>query len=278
MGCRIRCLCQEAVKPAPKSPKNSTNVNAPSPAGGARRKPGSSLGSVRHLGRSRCPQDIFSREPPGPFGSLPSSAPFCSPSRAAFDSPSPPGRGFRRYRSVSDLHRIHYPALHHRLPSAGGPRPDCGLRTLSSGRIHLVVFAFAMVCTAIVNLAFGIRGPHDELAKNRPKRYVRLASYFSPVERHRPLLNPSFTFDFNGPLPAGVANCSLSITPPTAAFPPRQGGMASSGLHRKQRPALWQRICPTPALLLKTSAFATARARLRSVSVAQWCWNSRCRA
>lgn len=72
------------------------------------------------------------------------------------------------------------------------------------GRIRLVVFAFAMVCTAIVNLAFGISGPYDELAKNRPKRYVRLASYFSPVERHRPLLNPTFTFDFNGPLPAGA--------------------------------------------------------------------------
>ena len=79
-----------------------------------------------------------------------------------------------------------------------------GFALSSPGRIHLAVFAFAMVCTAIVNMAFGISGPYDELAKNRPKRYVRLASYFSPVERHRPLLNPSFTFDFNGPLPAGA--------------------------------------------------------------------------
>lgn len=77
-----------------------------------------------------------------------------------------------------------------------------GFGLSSPGRIHLAVFGFAMVCTAIVNMAFGICGPYDELAKNRPKRYVRLASYFSPV--HRPLLNPSFTFTFNGPLPPGL--------------------------------------------------------------------------
>ena len=71
-------------------------------------------------------------------------------------------------------------------------------------RIHLAFFIFATVCTAVVNMAFAICGPYDELAKNRPKRFVRLASYFSPVERHRPLFNPCFTFEFNGPLPGGA--------------------------------------------------------------------------
>ncbi|MEO8597102.1 MAG: hypothetical protein ABI759_27535 [Candidatus Solibacter sp.] len=78
-----------------------------------------------------------------------------------------------------------------------------GFALSSPGRLRLAAFAFAMVCTAIVNMAFGICGSYNELARNRPKRYVRLASYFSPVERYRPLLNPGFTFNFDGPLPDG---------------------------------------------------------------------------
>jgi hypothetical protein len=43
---------------------------------------------------------------------------------------------------------------------------------------------------AFVNLALAISGPFDEMLKNRPERYMRLARRFSPVERLRPLLNP----------------------------------------------------------------------------------------
>jgi hypothetical protein len=43
----------------------------------------------------------------------------------------------------------------------------------------------------IVNLALGITGPFDDILANRPASYVRMAGWFSPVDRHRPMMNPS---------------------------------------------------------------------------------------
>lgn len=57
----------------------------------------------------------------------------------------------------------------------------------------------AALCTAlaaaigfgmVVNLALGIQGPYGEMLRTRPITYVRIARWFSPVERTRPLLNP----------------------------------------------------------------------------------------
>jgi hypothetical protein len=43
----------------------------------------------------------------------------------------------------------------------------------------------------IVNLALGITGPFDDILANRPASYVRIAGWFSPVDRYRPMMNPS---------------------------------------------------------------------------------------
>jgi hypothetical protein len=40
------------------------------------------------------------------------------------------------------------------------------------------------------NLALGIQGPYDQFVQASPGSYVKLARWFSPVERFRPLLNP----------------------------------------------------------------------------------------
>lgn len=49
----------------------------------------------------------------------------------------------------------------------------------------------------VVNLALGISGPHQEMLQNHPKRYLRIAGWFSPMPQFRPLLNPyvSVTFE-----------------------------------------------------------------------------------
>jgi hypothetical protein len=49
----------------------------------------------------------------------------------------------------------------------------------------------------VVNLAMGIAGPYDELLKNKPARYVRIASWFSPVRGLRPELNAAIEVDFS---------------------------------------------------------------------------------
>ncbi len=49
---------------------------------------------------------------------------------------------------------------------------------------------------AVVNLALGISGPHQEMLQNHPQRYLRIAGWFSPIARFRPLLNPSVSISF----------------------------------------------------------------------------------
>jgi hypothetical protein len=61
---------------------------------------------------------------------------------------------------------------------------------LTAALIGLIAFGLA------VNLALGIAGPYDEMLKNRPLRYVRIARWFSPLEKFRPVLNPKLAVDF----------------------------------------------------------------------------------
>lgn len=46
------------------------------------------------------------------------------------------------------------------------------------------------------NLALGLAGPYDDLLKNRPASYARIARWFSPIERYRPMLNPPVDIEF----------------------------------------------------------------------------------
>lgn len=61
----------------------------------------------------------------------------------------------------------------------------------------------AIACGAVANMALGISGPYDEMLKNRPINYLRLARWFSPLEQFRPLMNPAvrvtFAAEFTSP-------------------------------------------------------------------------------
>ena len=86
------------------------------------------------------------------------------------------------------------------LPAAVlGAVAGFGIRiTRSSGarRIALAaVFCVLAFWGLVANLALGISGPYDDLLKNRPAGYMRIARWFSPIERFRPILNPTVIVD-----------------------------------------------------------------------------------
>jgi hypothetical protein len=67
---------------------------------------------------------------------------------------------------------------------------------------------------AVVGLALGIAGPYNDMQKQRPANYVRLAQWFSPIPRFRPLFSPAvrvaFTAEFT-PQPDGFREPLLMI-------------------------------------------------------------------
>jgi hypothetical protein len=64
-------------------------------------------------------------------------------------------------------------------------------------RALLTAALFLLVAAGVLtNVALGITGPYDDLLKNRPASYVRLARWFTPFEGFRPLLNPFVDVEF----------------------------------------------------------------------------------
>ncbi|MBV9398331.1 MAG: hypothetical protein JO062_10155 [Bryobacterales bacterium] len=55
--------------------------------------------------------------------------------------------------------------------------------------------AVAIGYSSVANLALGLAGPYDDVLNNRPKRYVKIAGWFSPVREFRPLMNPEIGLD-----------------------------------------------------------------------------------
>ena len=47
----------------------------------------------------------------------------------------------------------------------------------------------------VTNLALGLAGPYDDILKNRPASYLRIAAWFSPIRRFRPVMNPKISAD-----------------------------------------------------------------------------------
>ncbi|HXJ41586.1 MAG TPA: hypothetical protein VNH18_20075, partial [Bryobacteraceae bacterium] len=57
------------------------------------------------------------------------------------------------------------------------------------------IFWFAAVTGLLIysigfNLLYAVQGPFDQWLRNRPANYIRVAGWFSPIERFRPVLNP----------------------------------------------------------------------------------------
>jgi hypothetical protein len=59
-----------------------------------------------------------------------------------------------------------------------------------------IALGVSIVYSAVANLALGIAGPYDEMQKNRPANYLRIARWFSPMEPFRPMLNPKVDVEF----------------------------------------------------------------------------------
>lgn len=82
------------------------------------------------------------------------------------------------------------------------------LQTLQRAGIRAVAMiglaGILFYCIA-ANLALAVQGPYDQFVQASPGAYVGLARWFSPVERFRPLLNPSLhvraVFEFRAPCP-----------------------------------------------------------------------------
>jgi len=61
--------------------------------------------------------------------------------------------------------------------------------------------------STIANLVLGLAGPYDDVLKNRPKSYVRIAGWFSPVREFRPSIDPEIGLDLR-----------ISVLPQEAGF------------------------------------------------------------
>ena len=81
------------------------------------------------------------------------------------------------------------------------------------GNLRGPLRAAAVICCAALcvysiaaNLSLGVQGPDDQFVQSRPRAYVHLARWFSPVARFRPLLNPTVRirarFQFAEPCPS----------------------------------------------------------------------------
>ena len=59
------------------------------------------------------------------------------------------------------------------------------------GRVPGNLFvALALMYSVVANAALAIGGPYDDIAQFHPRSFVRVARWFSPIERFRPVLNP----------------------------------------------------------------------------------------
>jgi hypothetical protein len=94
----------------------------------------------------------------------------------------------------------------------------CGIYIARSAGFRRVALSAALVVavaySAVANLALGIAGPYDEMLKNRPASYVRIARWFSPVEQFRPMLNPKLVVEVSAefaPQPEGFREPLITI-------------------------------------------------------------------
>ncbi len=74
----------------------------------------------------------------------------------------------------------------------------CAILVASINRWYVTAAVALLVGVGIVvNLALGISGPLDEMLKNRPDRFVKIARWLSPAEELRPILNPAIDLRFH---------------------------------------------------------------------------------
>ena len=75
-----------------------------------------------------------------------------------------------------------------------------------------VAAGVAIVYSILANLALGLAGPYDNIVRNRPAEYLRWASWFSPLERYRAVLNPPVDITFDVEPPEGARRGEPLVT------------------------------------------------------------------
>jgi len=81
-------------------------------------------------------------------------------------------------------------------------------------RVMTFLLVLSIAYSATANLALGFTGPYDDLLRNRPASYVRIARWFSPFPQTRPLLNPEIRLMFR----VRVANQESGLREPLIAI------------------------------------------------------------
>jgi hypothetical protein len=75
-----------------------------------------------------------------------------------------------------------------------------GIHISRSQGLRRTVLRVALVLSiafgTVANMALGISGPFDEMLKNRPINYLRIARWFSPIGQFRPMMNPAVSVTF----------------------------------------------------------------------------------
>jgi hypothetical protein len=64
-----------------------------------------------------------------------------------------------------------------------------------------IALALVVGYSTVANFALGFTGPYDDILKNRPKSYVRIARWFSPAWEFRPKIDPEVAVDLNVSFP-----------------------------------------------------------------------------
>jgi hypothetical protein len=72
------------------------------------------------------------------------------------------------------------------------------------GVARALVFALLLYSVA-VNLSLGMQGPYDDYVQTHPEAYAKLARWFSPVERFRPIHNPYVLVEASFEFPARMS-------------------------------------------------------------------------
>jgi hypothetical protein len=77
--------------------------------------------------------------------------------------------------------------------------------------VAFVICAAAVLYSLTANVTIALQGPYDQFVQAHPWTYVKLARWFSPVARFRPLLNPSLTLEIAYEFPGSVESRRLPL-------------------------------------------------------------------
>jgi len=78
---------------------------------------------------------------------------------------------------------------------------NLAIRISRMGGVRRAIWSAAAAClivySVVANLALAIQGPYDDVLRNRPARYLRIAKWFSPTTETRPAEDPRISVNLS---------------------------------------------------------------------------------